>query len=150
MSAETTIPELYKAEDIRREATELERVSRLRQMTDRIEWLRTGYFVVAGPISVVLFLSIYFVLSVLHYLPQTNQISFLLGFFGLAMTYALTALALEWLSFRDRMYDKVCEMRNLFAFNEDYRDTLENLKQRDPALAKRICRMKFVTGGFAD
>lgn len=146
MSAQNKIQALYLAEDIRREAYELERIARLRQMTEKIEWLRSGYYILALPVSLVISAVVCLVLGYVDFLPSTKQACFFMGVMIMVIVYLLTGLVLEKSIFRDRLYDKACEMRNLLAIDRSYRETLERLKQDDPALAKRICRMKFVTG----
>lgn len=140
MSSRVKIPELYDAPDIRREAKELERISRLRRMITEIEWLSVGRLVWAGPISLALTAVIGASMSVLHLKMQANDALLLLGLV-LLMAYVLSAIALGGFYFGDHLWDSSCEMRKLIAVDKSYRDTLENLKQRDPALAKRIHRI---------
>ena len=145
MSDQKKLPALYSAIDIRIEAYELERISRLRQMTKKIEWLKMKRFFIAALVSGVMITVIYFILGYLHLLPSTNQGSFLLSFFGTALLLVLNDLFAVFL-YKDRIMEKKIEICNLLASDHAYRDTLESLKQRDPELAKRIYRMKFVTG----
>lgn len=146
MRAQEKIPELYKAEDIKREAGELERISRLRRMTTEYERLRVGRFVWAGPISLALTAVAGASMSVLHLKMQKNDALLLLGLV-LLMAYVISAIALGGFYFGNRLWHRACKMRELLAVDKRYRDALENLKQRDPALAKRIYR---ITSGSAN
>lgn len=151
MSAQKKIPELYKAEDIRREAYELERMAQLRGSVKKLRKLNVLPFVLALLISVAIIGAIYGLLVIFHQLPSPLVPQpLILVVIGLLPVYTGVALSLHKFHFEELYYDEVERLRRLFLKDHGYWDALNRMDEEYPAVAKKIRRMKYVTGEVAD
>ncbi|MDD5725860.1 MAG: hypothetical protein PHC53_00400 [Patescibacteria group bacterium] len=148
MSAQKKIPELYDAEDIRREACELERMAQLRGSVKKLRKLTMLPFVWAMLISVVIIGAAHGLLVVFYQLPSALVPQLVV--FSLTFVYTCVVLSLQKFCFEEPYYDEVERLRRLFLKDHGYWDALNRMDKEYPAVAKKIRRMKYVTGEVAD
>ena len=142
MSAKKKIPELYKAEDIRREAHEQERMYQLRMSIKRLWWLRWLPLLIPSPF---IGLVIWSMIRLAYHIVPVQFLSFWpLALILSAPAYLFTWIVLDKKYFWDRACDEVEKMRRLFLREPAYYDALKRLETEEPKLGARIRRMKYV------
>ncbi|MFA6099709.1 MAG: hypothetical protein WC750_02380 [Patescibacteria group bacterium] len=150
MSSQQKIPELYKAEDIKREADELNRMARLRASVKKLRKLNVLPFVLALPLSAALVSFIYLVLSILPNEPYFSHQPLSAWALVSLCLYPIVQSTLHNTVFEGRRYDEIELLRRLFLRDHGYWDALKRMDKECPSVAKKIRRMRYVTGELAD
>ncbi|MHB8831273.1 MAG: hypothetical protein ACYC44_04130, partial [Patescibacteria group bacterium] len=105
-------------------------------------------FVWAMLISVAIIGTVYGLLVVFYQLPSAFVPQLVV--FSLTFVYTCVVLSLQKFYFEELYCNEVERLRRLFLKDHGYWDALNRMDKEYPAVAKKIRRMKYVTGEPAD